>query len=426
MKRNPNWPSMQYHMQRILGILFIVAGLACDELIVVEELVEHPVPRRRVWYVHPDSAIKTIQAGLDSCAAGDTVIVSPGIYHEHIVWPNVTDIYLRSETYPEHTIIDADSTDRVITIAHPVTATINSFTVRHGYAWEDGAGIYCDSACQVSFYWLNVDSNYAHLGGAIYGGKNTILNIEYSWIINNIGGGIFGEQADVFLYDCIINGNHDVVSRGSGGGIYCSEGYLSALNCNITDNWVGGMYMHYAAGIVCDNASALMVNNLISGNSNQTQFGRGGGVAVISWGTYSPAVVSLEGNRIIGNSAPYGAGIYCSDGHAVIVKSTTIDSNSSYLAGAGIYSDSADLVVIGSHIRNNDGDGVCIASDSATINNCDITGNSGYGVVNQDSVHIVDAENNWWGDASGPAGAGSGSGDSVSAYVDFDPWRIQP
>ena len=38
------------------------------------------------------------------------------------------------------------------------------------------------------------------------------------------------------------------------------------------------------------------------------------------------------------------------------------------------------------------------------------------------SVLSVTAEYNWWGDATGPAGAGSGSGDNVSTNVDYDPW----
>ena len=38
----------------------------------------------------------------------------------------------------------------------------------------------------------------------------------------------------------------------------------------------------------------------------------------------------------------------------------------------------------------------------------------------------VDAENNWWGDASGPSGVGPGTGDAVSANVDYDPWLGAP
>ncbi len=407
-------------------MLFIFAGLACDELIVVDELAEQSGPRRRVWYVHPDSGFNTIQAGLDSCAAGDTVLVAPATYHEHLVWPNVTDICLLSETWPEQTIIDADSTDRVIAIAYPVAATISGFTIRHGFAWEDGAGIYCDTSCQVNLNLLIVDSNTVQNGGAVYGGKNTSLIIEYSRIVYNFSLGLFGERADVILYDCDIQSNHNSGYRGAGGGIWCSEGSLCATNCTVINNTVGGMYTQCAAGIVCNGASAELNNILIAQNDNQTQFGRGGGVTVMNNVNPNPSVVTIDYSRIIGNSAEYGAGIYCSDGQKVIVQSTAIDSNFSYLGGAGIYSDGCELVVTGCHIRNNQGDGICVARVSATINESDISGNSRYGVANQGTNHIVNAENNWWGDASGPAGAGPGSGDSVSVYVDYIPWRTQP
>lgn len=34
---------------------------------------------RTIWYVHPDSALNTIQTGLDSCADNDIVLVAPGM-----------------------------------------------------------------------------------------------------------------------------------------------------------------------------------------------------------------------------------------------------------------------------------------------------------------------------------------------------------
>jgi len=56
-----------------------------------------------------------------------------------------------------------------------------------------------------------------------------------------------------------------------------------------------------------------------------------------------------------------------------------------------------------------------------------IYNNSSYGAIStniQGTPMIMDAENNWWGHASGPSGEGFGSGDAVSTNVDFTPWLI--
>ncbi len=49
-----------------------------------------------------------------------------------------------------------------------------------------------------------------------------------------------------------------------------------------------------------------------------------------------------------------------------------------------------------------------------------IAGNTDFGIFSTNPV--VDATLNWWGGASGPSGAGTGTGDAVSANVIFSPW----
>jgi hypothetical protein len=65
------------------------------------------------------------------------------------------------------------------------------------------------------------------------------------------------------------------------------------------------------------------------------------------------------------------------------------------------------------------------APNTATITVVDnhLSGNVPNGMTNKAAGLLV-AENNWWGAADGPAGAGPGSGDPVSTNVDFDPWRV--
>ena len=62
------------------------------------------------------------------------------------------------------------------------------------------------------------------------------------------------------------------------------------------------------------------------------------------------------------------------------------------------------------------------------VRNNEIEGNTYYGILNTNDTTIIDAENNWWGDATGPKHSSnpSGNGDIVSDYVDFDPWLDEP
>jgi hypothetical protein len=76
---------------------------------------------------------------------------------------------------------------------------------------------------------------------------------------------------------------------------------------------------------------------------------------------------------------------------------------------------------------NNYGVGIWRPGRAAGANhiNCNnIVGNTGYGVRTFDGPPSVDAENNFWGSASGPTHPSNpaGTGDKVSDNVDFDPW----
>jgi hypothetical protein len=80
--------------------------------------------------------------------------------------------------------------------------------------------------------------------------------------------------------------------------------------------------------------------------------------------------------------------------------------------------------VVSNNIHGNSDDGIAV---SAGTNNNDfnlncIYGNLGWGVWYGGGLGPIDAEDNWWGDDSGPSVNGPGTGDAVSTNVDFDPW----
>ncbi|KPK63411.1 hypothetical protein AMJ83_07000 [candidate division WOR_3 bacterium SM23_42] len=146
-------------------------------------------------------------------------------------------------------------------------------------------------------------------------------------------------------------------------------------------------------------------------------------------GLFTNSSPNIIGNSITNNSASAvgGGGIACYVSCSPLIRHNTIFSNVGD-TGAGI----ACRLLCNPHIDScniidNTGDGIyCDYISNPVVNYNNICDNAGYGMCNLDSVVMVDAENNWWDDPSGPGGAGPGTGDSVNQWVDFDPWLTQP
>jgi len=122
------------------------------------------------------------------------------------------------------------------------------------------------------------------------------------------------------------------------------------------------------------------------------------------------------------------AGIYLYEADNNRLENNTIQDNT-----CGIYvQNSHNNEILGNNILNSiytgapwSGTGIYLESGYDTGNVIqfnNIVGNSSYGVSNVNPTENVSAENNWWGDANGPGGAGPGNGDNVTSWVDYDPW----
>ena len=99
---------------------------------------------------------------------------------------------------------------------------------------------------------------------------------------------------------------------------------------------------------------------------------------------------------------------------------------------AAIHIFNASPSIINSNITNNPrGISVGGINSNPTINNCNIFGNSDYGMYNSESGHWITATNNSWGSMSGPydpsppgvdGSYNYGSGDRVNDYIKYRPW----
>ncbi len=329
-----------------------------------------------IWYVHPDSALNSIQAGIDSCSTGDSVLVGPGTYIENINF-NGMAISVMSEYGPDTTIIDGSSP------SNPDTGSVVCFvngedttSVLYGFTITGGTG--------------TVDPVWGRLGGGIIcsNASPTIMGNIISADTADYGGGIECE----YYSSPIITGNTIRGNRGdtASGGIECyrySSPHIegNAIDSNTSNSGGGGIQVY-------DNCSPNIINNSIIHNIAGTW---GGGIRV---GINSaPTII---GNLIEGNEAAEGGGIECDGNGSPIINGCTISGN----LGDGIW---------------------CETGSNPVINDNNIFDNTPYGVRNTDPGITINAEDNWWGDATGPYHATNpgGLGDTVSDYVDFIPWR---
>jgi|GEM_PF-3191992 len=152
-----------------------------------------------------------------------------------------------------------------------------------------------------------------------------------------------------------------------------------------------------------------------------------------TWDENASVTFMADDNILTGNVGTTADGIYIGDvpanDPAGNIKAT-ITNNTVSGWQHGVYlasSVAADSTITGNTITNNVSttSGIHIeaavnaANVSANFNN--IVGNVGFG-INNEGTGTLNAINNWWGANNGPSGVGPGSGDAVSANVDYDPW----
>jgi hypothetical protein len=193
------------------------------------------------WHIKQDGTgnFTTIQAGIDFCADGDTLLVYPGTYFENLVieekYMTIGSLYLTTgdESYISQTIIDGFHNDSVIHI-------------------EDISG----------YYQMYI------VGFIIQNGIGYQENYPYS--PDRAGGGLFISESDMNIVKCIIqynNVNH------VGGGIVLSNSNLnlsgSTIRYNSAYNAAGGLLIGFISSSVnfdTDDLNSIYLNYAGVGN----------------------------------------------------------------------------------------------------------------------------------------------------------------
>ena len=170
------------------------------------------------------AAKKTIQAGVDAAADGDTVLVTNGVYNSGSrSAPEGTNrvvitmgIKVQSVNGPEATIIDGAAAMRCVYLATNC-ASLVGFTLTNGFASSYGGGAY---------------ANFATVSNCVISGNYvTNANAGFWWLG---GGGVYQGA----LYNCIVRGNR----APSGGGLNWCNAYNSMISENIATFNGGGVF----------------------------------------------------------------------------------------------------------------------------------------------------------------------------------------
>ena len=356
-------------MRKTLSILFVLALVLSFSVVATTPVAAATIN------VPGDYA--TIQAAVDAASSGDTIVVAAGTYFGATVSKAVT--------------IQAKTGDTVIINDGPNTHTF----LRAGFYF---ASDYSGNGATISGFDIQ---------GAIQAGTTDDGKLDFA---------VFSRGAN----NVEIEGNTicDMLQ-----GITNWHGNGWQINDNeITDLWTlngGGVGI-----LVGANDGSTVAGNVISGNkisgTLSVYSGDGGGydgsgIVLYADFRWSPGGIVTD-SLVKGNEISMTSDTPATVNFNGIELVDTRDSDANPSAVL-------NNQVICNSVHNNSRIGIYVSAGTSGngVNFNSIFANMEHG-VRYDGTGTLDAENNWWGDDSGPSGNGPGTGDAVSANVDYDPW----
>ena len=362
--------------------------MRCPTLAAVAVILLPVAALAETYRVRPDGSgdFPTIQEALNAADTGDTVLVSPGEFHESLFWPFRNGITLRGAGMDSTLVLGNESETVLLMIG---TVAIDSTTVIERLRLRNGgdAGIAIAGSSPV-IDSCAVDST--RLGPAIHCFDGSGAQVRNSLIADNMS---IGVVTDGEVQNCDIANNDGagivttarvsdsrITGNASSGIQTCAE----LQDCVISDNdgvgvrttasiWGSLIAGNMDSGVVANSSDCLIVVEgcTITGNSTDTF---GGGVRC------DEAFARIYNNVITSNHGDQGGGIHCNPGCVVEIVENHIDANTATTYGGGVYTSNCSPDILGNTIADNAasnmGGGIYTTGDSPTISENAVSHNS--------------------------------------------------
>lgn len=237
----------------------------------------------------------SIQAGVDSSMAGDTILVQPYIFHENIVVDDhpvtLASLFLTTgdSSNITSTVLDGDFVNSVISLEmwDDSTSEVVGFSIIHGGNTYGGGGVYTSGSQTIRNNIIEL--NTATRGGGVYSTGNVLIkdNIIRTNQASVAGGAIISYGGHPVIENNVIANNLcDVYS----GGIHIETSQWTIIRDNIITGNIG---TSMGGGIVfyTDDEGGEISGNLIKGNGSYI-----GGTLSLSFGVYDIFNNTFTGN----------------------------------------------------------------------------------------------------------------------------------
>ncbi len=266
-------------MRATLRLTVSIMGLAVSNLsaatLYVSEANLNPKPPYATW----STAATNIQDAVEAAAAGDTVLVTNGVYAGGVVLSN--PLTLVSVNGPQVTVIDGGGTNQCVSMT--MLSSLSGFTITHGF------GMFCGGVANGTLYNCVLSRNVASL----------------------LGGG----ATSATLYSCLVVSNR--CESGSGGGV--ASGHLQ--DCVLNGCVVTGNYAASGGGASTDpfGTTRCVLNNCIVAD-NSAEFGSAGA----EWSSLYDC--TLTGNYAADANSGVGGASHCTLDNCIVYFNTSSNS----------------------------------------------------------------------------------------------------